>query len=94
MLDLLEKGGVAVHERNGKRYVDGGRELTRSVAGHLCSEIVARWKVGKCSIRQAAVLKKHGYSTDMSFEDARRTLDRLKANGWKRPADEPVEVMA
>lgn len=93
MLRTLERGGVEIVERGGKKYV-GDRELTRALAGQLCGEIIQRWNKRLCSIKQAKVLKKYGYPTDMTFDEARRTLDRLAANGWRRPADEPVEVGA
>lgn len=39
-----------------------------------------------CTERQAALLEKHGYDSNVSFDEASRIIDQLAANGWKRPA--------
>lgn len=40
----------------------------------------------RCTKRQLNVLKKYGYEM-MPFEEAKKTIDRIAANGWKRPED-------
>ncbi len=46
-----------------------------------------RWHNGLCSMPQMKILKNHGYNPNMTFEQAKKTIDRLAANGWRRPAD-------
>jgi hypothetical protein len=36
-------------------------------------------------VKQAKLLGKFGYSTDMTFDQARKTIDALAANKWSRP---------
>jgi superfamily II DNA or RNA helicase len=54
-------------------------------AKQLVGIIIERWNNKKCSIKQAATLKRFGYDTEMTFEAARKTLDEVAKNGWKRP---------
>ena len=46
-------------------------------------KIVGRWKTGKCSVKQSALLKRFGFDSDMSMVDAKATIDRIAASGWK-----------
>lgn len=55
-------------------------------AKELLDKLIVRSKEGKCTIRQAQTLAKHGYSPDVSFQEANRLIDGLAKNGWKRPA--------
>jgi superfamily II DNA or RNA helicase len=55
-------------------------------ASQLIDQIISRREKGLCSFRQAKLLAKYGYGVDVSFEEARRIIDGLAANGWKRPA--------
>jgi type I site-specific restriction endonuclease len=59
--------------------------VTFSQAKQLISEIVRRWDGKLCSYKQAKVLRKYGYSTDVSFAEASATIDALAKNGWVRP---------
>lgn len=61
--------------------------LSFTAAGQLLDTLIGRMKEGKCSYKQASLLRKHGYSTDTSWEDASRIIDALAKNGWKRPAE-------
>lgn len=57
----------------------------------LSREVVRRWKLGLCSYRQAQCLQRAGFGRDelrdMSYEAASEAMDRVKANGWRRPAE-------
>jgi superfamily II DNA or RNA helicase len=64
------------------QWVEG---MSFTQAHRLIDRIVQRRKEGKCSPKQAKLLLRFGYSPDMSFEQARRTIDAIAANGWKRP---------
>ncbi len=57
--------------------------LTLSQVSQLIGEIFQRRKNGKCSFKQAKLLGKYGYDRNMSFEDAKKTIDALAANQWK-----------
>ena len=59
----------------------------------LIAEIFRRWDGNLCSFKQAKVLKKYGYETDVSFADASATIDQLAKNGWVRPARGNMPVM-
>ena len=50
----------------------------------MISEIFRRWDGKLCSFKQAKVLRKCGYGTDVSFAEASATIDALAKNGWKR----------
>ena len=50
----------------------------------LVAEIFRRWDGKLCSFKQAKILRKYGYGTDVSFAEASATIDTLAKNGWKR----------
>ena len=50
----------------------------------LVGEQLRRWSAGLCSMKQAQLLKKFGYSAEVTFEQARKTIDSIAANGWRR----------
>jgi superfamily II DNA or RNA helicase len=58
--------------------------LEYSKAKQMVGIIIDRWTNNKCSIKQAAVLKKYGYDTEMSFDQAKQTIDGIAAGGWKK----------
>lgn len=58
-------------------------------AKQLIGEIIKRWDGKLCSFRQMKLLKKHGYDTNVSFEEASRLIDGLAKNGWRRPTSTP-----
>jgi superfamily II DNA or RNA helicase len=62
--------------------------ITPSQGQQLITEIFRRWDGKLCSFKQAKVLRKYGYNTDVSFAQASATIDALAKNGWKRPASE------
>jgi superfamily II DNA or RNA helicase len=70
--------------------------ISYSQGKQLIAEIFRRWDGNLCSFKQAKVLRKHGYDTNVSFAEASATIDALAKNGWVRPAQGigPVEVAA
>ena len=56
----------------------------------LIAEIFRRWDGKLCSFKQAKVLRKYGYDTQVSFAEASGIIDGLARNGWRRvPAGAP-----
>jgi superfamily II DNA or RNA helicase len=53
----------------------------------LIAEIFRRWDGKLCSFRQAKVLRKYGYGTDVSFAEASATIDALAKNNWRKPSE-------
>jgi superfamily II DNA or RNA helicase len=68
-------------------------KMTYAQAKQLCGVLIERWNTDKCTIKQAATLERFGFpkseAAAMSFDNARRTLDAIAANGWRRPAKLP-----
>ena len=59
-------------------------------ARQLIGEIFRRWDGKLCSFKQAKVLRKYGYDTQVSFAEASGIIDGLARNGWRRvPAGAP-----
>lgn len=77
MVTLLEKFGVST---DGLSFTD---------ARHLIGELLSRRENNQCSFKQAKLLKRYGYSTDVSFQEASQIIDRLAKNGWKPVAVAP-----
>ena len=61
-------------------------QVSFTQAKQLIAEIFRRWDGKLCSFKQAKVLRKYGYETDVSFEQASATIDALAQNGWVRAA--------
>ncbi len=64
-----------------------GIDITGLPVAHcraLYNEILRRIKSGRCSYKQASLLRKYGYGTNVSFREASRIIDELKSNGWKK----------
>lgn len=61
-----------------------------SQAKQLIGELVHRWENKLCSLKQAALLKKFGYDTNVSFESASELITAIKNAGWKRPVEAEV----
>jgi hypothetical protein len=59
--------------------------LSFSKASQLLDTLIGRMKANKATYKQAALLRKHGYSTDVSMSEATVIIDRLAKNGWRRP---------
>jgi hypothetical protein len=56
----------------------------------LVGEQLRRWHEGLCSMKQAQLLKKYGYDSNVTFEVAKKTIDALAKNNWKRNGLPPV----
>jgi len=71
---LLEKAGI-------KSDKLGAKDASRTIEA-----IIDRRKKGLCTLKQAALLARHGYSTELTMAQASALIDRLSANGWRRVA--------
>jgi superfamily II DNA or RNA helicase len=58
-----------------------------SQAKQLIGAIIGRYSQNLCSFKQAKTLKKFGYDGNMTMDEAKRTIDAIAANGWRRPAE-------
>lgn len=58
-------------------------ELTKRDASRLIESCMSRKRMGLCTYRQADTLKRFGYDTNIPFEDAKKIIDAIAANGWK-----------
>lgn len=66
-----------------------GIDITGLPVAHcraLYNEILRRIKAKRCTYKQASLLKRFGYETEVSFREASRIIDTLKSNGWKKVA--------
>lgn len=64
-----------------------GIDITGLPVAHcraLYNEVLRRIKSGRCTYKQATLLRKYGYGTNVSFKEASRIIDTLKSNGWKK----------
>jgi hypothetical protein len=53
-------------------------------AKQLIVELFRRWKDDLCSLKQANILKRYGYSTQLTRKEASALIDQLAKNHWKR----------
>jgi superfamily II DNA or RNA helicase len=58
-------------------------KVSFSEGRQLIAEIFRRWDGKLCSFKQAKVLRKYGYDTEVSFAEASATIDTLARNGWR-----------
>jgi superfamily II DNA or RNA helicase len=58
--------------------------ISFSEGRQLISEIFRRWEGKLCSFKQAKVLRRYGYSTEVSFVEASATIDALAKNSWDK----------
>ena len=56
-------------------------------ARRLCSEIVARFKTGKCTFKQAAILRKHGLDPNITKAEATKAIDGIFKKTYTAPAE-------
>jgi superfamily II DNA or RNA helicase len=63
--------------------------VTFAQGKQLIGEILRRWDGDLCSFKQAKVLKKYGYPTEVGFTEASRIIDALAKNNWRKPAGNP-----
>lgn len=67
-------------------------EFSKRRAAQLMNELIERRRSGRCTFGQAKLLQKYGYdSASMSFESAKKAIDAIKANGWRRPSPGSAE---
>lgn len=76
MLAALRKGGFSESELDAMSY---------AAAKQLLGEVFRRWDEGLCSLKQARLLKRYGYDTNVKRAEASKLIDAVAANGWKRP---------
>jgi superfamily II DNA/RNA helicase len=70
-----------------KQGLDPDR-LTYTQGQTILNELFMRWDKGLASLKQCALLKRHGYDTrEMTRVRAGELITELKANGWKRHAN-------
>ncbi len=60
-------------------------QVSFTEAKQLIAEIFRRWNGNLCSFKQAKVLKKYGFETNVSFAQASATIDALARNRWRKP---------
>jgi superfamily II DNA or RNA helicase len=63
------------------------RSINGDDARRLCQEIIARFKTGKCTYKQAAILRKNGLDPNMSKADATKALDAIFKKTYTAPAE-------
>lgn len=66
-----------------------------AAAKAVINEMFRRWDKHLCTLKQANLLKKHGFEThDLTVDQAKHLIDQIAANGWKRPAklEQPTVV--
>jgi superfamily II DNA or RNA helicase len=51
-------------------------------AGQMLNVLVGRIKEDKCTLKQAAILKRHGFDPNSSFTDARKLIDKIVDSKW------------
>jgi superfamily II DNA or RNA helicase len=61
--------------------------LTKGQAGKWISEIMSRMNEGKCTLKQAAILRERGLPDDVPMPQAKAWIDSIAANGWRTPPD-------
>ena len=76
MRELLERNGI------------DSTELNYAEAKAMVGTLMARWRSGLATLRQASCLKRAGYDIDgVTNEQASRMIDALAANNWQRPTE-------
>ena len=61
--------------------------LTFCQASEMLDLCIKRAKLGLCTVKQAKLLGRFGYSADSTFEEAGRIIDSLARNKWQRPKE-------
>lgn len=72
-LEVLSNAGVSKQDL---------KKMDFSKASSMIDAIVRRREQGLCTYKQAKKLISHGYSPDLSFEEASRIMDRISQRGW------------
>lgn len=66
--------------------IDAGT-MTKAQVNRLIGECIARSQKKQCTFKQAKLLSRYGYSTDVSFSEASAIIDRLAKNNWRKPVE-------
>jgi len=66
--------------------------MSFSQGKQLIAEIFRRWDGKLCSFKQAKLLHKYGYDTEVSFAEASATIEALAKSGWGRRSTSPIET--
>ena len=74
-VDLLRKFGVP-----------GAAELSSAHACQLIGTLIERSRSKQCTFKQAKLLKRYGLDPNVSFDEARKTIDAIAANNWTLPS--------
>lgn len=59
--------------------------MNYAAAKQLLNELFRRWDKKLCTFKQQKLLRKHGYTGEYTMDEARTLIDRIAANGWRRP---------
>ena len=90
---------------SGKKLTEKCRDILRKHLGvdpdnieytqgmQLVREQLRRWSENLCSFKQAKWLKKNGYDSNVSFQEASAIMTAWANNGWRRPS-EPITTHA
>lgn len=87
-------GGIAPTEKQLEILENAGLEpkkikgLDKGQASALITKLFQRRQDGLCTFKQAQRLARYGLNPDVPFEDARRAMDAIAQNGWKRAPEE------
>jgi hypothetical protein len=74
-LALLKKMGIPPKELE---------DLTRHKASRLIDACMNRMRMGLCSYKMSAILRKHGYDPNLPMAEASKIMTELKANNWRK----------
>ena len=70
---MLKRNGVNTETLSDHQQVVLHNEMLRRIKGKLCT------------YKQAKILKRYGYKTDVTFREASDTITKIANNGWSRP---------
>ena len=63
--------------------------MSYSQVRQICQGMAKRIDAGLCSVKQAKILTRNGFSASTAFADAKKIIDVLAANNWHWPANMP-----
>jgi len=82
-LEVTEKQRTSLQ----KFGFDPNMVTCRGHASAVLDRVFARSRLNLCTPKQAAVLQKYGYdASNLTFDEARKLIDAIAANGWRRTA--------
>ena len=73
MLAILDKQGIPT------------ANISFVHAGQIIGKLKERWAKKLCTYKQAKLLQKFGYSSDVTMPEATKIIDALAKNKWRRP---------